>query len=238
MVGQTIPVTSAISSVSSQLLQTVINVGFNTCVEIFGSLRRIPAQLPTTITPSASIGSHLQKCEPVRLGVQVRSAQPNSLGRNHFSTSVKILGDRLDESELLVLSTLEEVVTITTRSRPFSRYDGVEEDVVELANFKCINQRRSPQDGNLHTFINMHVRPDVLAFTDIDGFAQLDSHLDPARDLEGVRFLETLLYEVVVGKAPNRGRKDDPGPHVPCVGQRLTVQRYRTTAPPYLLQQR
>ena len=157
MVGQTIPVTSAISSVSSQLLQTVINVGFNTCVEIFGSLRRIPAQLPTTITPSASIGSHLQKCEPVRLGVQVHSAQLNSLGRVHFLTSVKILGDRLDESELLVLSTLEEVVTITTRSRPFSRYDGVEEDVVELSNFKCVKSASITTRWQL-THLHQHAR--------------------------------------------------------------------------------
>ena len=237
MVAWTIPVTSAISSVSPQLLQAVINIGLNARVEILGSLRRVPAQLPTTIAPSASIGSHLPKCELVRIGVQVRLAQLDSLGGNHFPTSIKVIGDHLYESELLVLSTLEEVVTVTARSRLFSRYDGVEEDVVEFPNFKCVNRHRSPQDGNFHTFINMDVRPDVLAFADIDGFAQLDSHLDPVGDLEGVRFLETLLDEGVVGKAPDRGRKDDPGPHIPCAGQRLTVQRYRTTTPPYLLQQ-
>ena len=83
----------------------------------------------------------------------------------------------------------------------------------------------------------MYVRPDVLAFTNIDGFAQLESHLDPAGDLEGVRLLETLLDEGVVDNAPNRGRKDDPGPHIPCVGRRLTIQKDQATASPYLLRQ-
>ena len=138
---------------------------------------------------------------------------------------------------MLVLPALEEVVPIAARSWPFSRYDGVEKDSVELANFKCVNQRRSLWNNGFHTFIDVYVRPDVLAFTNIDGFAQLESHLDPAGDLEGVRLLETLLDEGVVDNSPNRGRKDDPGPHIPCVGQRLTIQKDQATASPYLLRQ-
>ena len=64
----------------------------------------------------------------------------------------------------------------------------------------------------------MDVRPEILAFTDVDGFAQLDGQLDPAGDLDGVGLLETLPNEGVVGKAPDRGRIDDPGPRVPCAG--------------------
>ena len=63
----------------------------------------------------------------------------------------------------------------------------------------------------------MHVRPDVLAFTDVDGFAQVDSQFDHTGDLYGLGVLEALLDKDVVGKAPNRGRKDDPGPRIPCM---------------------
>ena len=129
--------------ISLVVLQIVINIGLDARVEILGGLRRLPAQLPAAIAPSASIGSHLQKCELVRLRVQVRSAQLNSLGRDHFPTSVKSLGDRLDESELLILSTLEEVVSVTPRSRLFSGDDGVEKDAVELPNLEYVNRRQS-----------------------------------------------------------------------------------------------
>lgn len=69
------------------------------------------------------------------------------------------------------------------------------------------------------------MRPDVLAFTYVDSFAQLDGQLDHTRDLYGPGVLETLLDEDIVGKAPNCGRKDDPGPCIPYVGQQLAAQR-------------
>jgi len=69
----------------------------------------------------------------------------------------------------------------------------------------------------LRTFINVNVRPDVLAFTDVDGFAQLDGQFDRTRDLLGLGVLETFLDKDVVGTAPNDGREDDPGPRIPCM---------------------
>ena len=82
------------------------------------------------------------------------------------------------------------------------------------------------------------MRPDVLALTSVDGFAQLNGQVDPLWDLYGVGLLETFLDKDGVGKTPNCGRKDDPGLRIPCVGQRLIVQKYRATATPYLLPQR
>ena len=70
---------------------------------------------------------------------------------------------------------------------------------------------------NFRTFIDMHMWPDVLSFTNVDGFTQLYGQLDLARDLLGVGLLETFLDEDVVGKTPNFGRKNDPGPRIPCV---------------------
>lgn len=69
---------------------------------------------------------------------------------------------------------------------------------------------------NFRTFIDMHMRPDVLAFTDVDGFTQLHGQRDLVRDLLGVGLLETFLDEDVVGKTPNCRRKNDPGPRIPC----------------------
>lgn len=70
----------------------------------------------------------------------------------------------------------------------------------------------------------MNVRPDVQAFTDVDGFAQLDSQLDPAGNLHGVRLLDTFLDEDGVSETPDCGWKDDPGPRITCVGRQLTVE--------------
>ena len=53
------------------------------------------------------------------------------------------------------------------------------------------------------TFIDINMRPNVLSFTDIHGFAQLDGKLGYARNLYGVGVLETLLDEDGVGDAPN-----------------------------------
>ena len=55
----------------------------------------------------------------------------------------------------------------------------------------------------LHTCVNVHVRPDVLAFTNVDGLAQVDSQFDRTGDLLGQRVLETFLDEDGVGAAPN-----------------------------------
>ena len=63
----------------------------------------------------------------------------------------------------------------------------------------------------------MHVRPDVLSIADVDGFAQIDSKFDYAGDLLGLGVLETFLDEDVIGKAPDRGREDDPGPRIPYI---------------------
>ena len=116
-------------------LQPAIDLGSDARIEILGRLRGIPAQLPTTLAPSTSIDSHPKKGEPVRLGVQVRLAQLDSLWRCQLPTGVKFLGDRLDHSELLVLPTLKVIVPVTARRRLFPRHDRVEENVVELADW-------------------------------------------------------------------------------------------------------
>jgi len=67
------------------------------------------------------------------------------------------------------------------------------------------------------------MRPDILALTNVDGSAQLDGQLDPARNLLGVGLLEAFLDKDGVGKTPNCGREDDPGLGIPCVGPRLIV---------------
>jgi len=69
----------------------------------------------------------------------------------------------------------------------------------------------------------MNVRPDVLAFADVDGFAQLDSQPYSVGDLLGVGLLETFPDENVVGKAPNRRGKNNPGPRISYMRQRSTV---------------
>ena len=101
----------------------------------------------------------------------------------------------------------------------FSGHDRIEEKTVELADlvyFKICQPGSNCIDRHeFRTFINVHVRPDVLAFADVDGFAQADGQFDHAGDLLGLGVLETFLDEDVVGKAPNRGRKNDPGPGIP-----------------------
>lgn len=70
--------------------------------------------------------------------------------------------------------------------------------------------------NSFRTFINANMRPDIQAFADVDGFAQLDVQLDHAGDLHGLGLLETFLDEDGVNDPPNRGRTDDPCPRVPC----------------------
>jgi len=227
---------------ASMCLQPVINIGLDARIEILGRLEGIPAQLPTTLSPSTRVGSHPQKSELVQLGVHVRFVQLNSLRRRHLPAGVKILGDHLNCGKLLVLPTFEEIVPVAARRRLFSRHDCVEENTIELADLRyfCTCQLGSDRADRhrLRTLISVHVRPDVLSFADVDGFAQIDSQFDYAGDLLGLGVLETFLDENVVGKAPNRGREDDPGPRIPCIGQRLTTQRDSTTGVHYLLPRR
>jgi len=120
-----------------------------------------------------------------------------------------------------MLPTFKVIVSVATRRRFFSGHDRIEENIIELADlayFKichpgsnCMDRHRS------HTFVNMNVRPDVLAFTYVDGFAQLDGQFDRTRDLLGMGVLETLRDKDVVGTTPNDGREDDPGPRIPCM---------------------
>ena len=70
------------------------------------------------------------------------------------------------------------------------------------------------QNKKFHTFVDVYVRPEVLAFSNVDRFAQLEGQLDPAGDLLGVGPLKTVLHKDGVGDAPNRGWKDDPGFHI------------------------
>jgi hypothetical protein len=53
------------------------------------------------------------------------------------------------------------------------------------------------------TFVDVHVGPNVLAFTNVHSFAQLDGKLDRAGDLYGVGLLETFLDEDSVDNTPN-----------------------------------
>jgi len=199
-------------------LQPVINISLNARVKIFGCLRRIPAQLPTAFTPGTRVRPHVRKDELVRLRVQIRLAQLSNLWRRYLPTRVKSLSDRFDHSELLVLSALEEIVSVAARGWLFSRNDRVEEDAEEpsdLTYFKSMSIGVELHKLHFRTFIDMHMWPDILAFTDVDGSAQLDSQLDPVRNLLGVRLLETLLDKDGVGKTPNCGRKNDPRPCIP-----------------------
>lgn len=59
------------------------------------------------------------------------------------------------------------------------------------------------------------MRPYVLAFTNVDGLAQLDGQFDPTRNLLGIGLLETFLDKGAIGKTPNCGRENDPSPHIP-----------------------
>lgn len=60
----------------------------------------------------------------------------------------------------------------------------------------------------------MHMRPDIFASTNVDGFAELDGQPDRAGDLLRVGLLKTFLDEGVINKAPNCGREDDPGSRI------------------------
>ena len=121
-------------------LQPVSDVSLDARIEILGRLLGIPAQLPTTLAPSTRIGSHPQKGELVQLGVHVFFVKPNSLRRCHLPASIKSLGDYLNHSELLVLPTLEEIITVAARRSLFSRHDRVEENTVEFADLRHVNR--------------------------------------------------------------------------------------------------
>lgn len=129
------------------LLQPVINIGLDARVEIFGGLGRIPAQLPTTLTPSTRVASHERKVELVRLGVQVRLAQLYRFRRRHLPTRMKGLADRFDHGELPILPTLQEIVSVTARGGLFSGYDRVKEKVIELANLTYFKTCRSTSNS-------------------------------------------------------------------------------------------
>ena len=208
-------------------LQRVINISWNACVEILSRLLWFPAQLPTTFAPRTRIGSHIQESELVRLRIQVRFAQLSRLRGHHFPAGIESLGDHPDNSQLVVLPALKKIESVATGSWLFSGHYRVEEDVIELSDLTCISNTsigtQLREMKNLRTFIDMHVWPHVLALTNIDGSAQLDGQLDSAGDLLGVGLLETFLDKDGVGKTPNRGREDNPGLRVSCVGLRLIV---------------
>lgn len=115
------------------ILQAVVDIGLNTRVELFGRLRRIPAQLPATLALRTRVGSHLHENELVRLWIQICFAQLNCLRRHYLPARVKSLGDHFDNSQLLVLSALKEIESVATGSWLFSGYDRVKEDAVEFA---------------------------------------------------------------------------------------------------------
>ena len=76
-----------------------------------------------------------------------------------------------------------------------------------------------------HTFVDMYVRPEILAFTNVGCFSQLQRQLDPGRDLLGVSLLKTFLDEDIIDNAPNCGRKDDPCLHISYGEEQLALQK-------------
>jgi len=128
---------------------------------------------------------------------------------------------------LVVLPALEEIESVTTGSWLFSGYDRVEEGVVEFSDLTSISNTsigtKLHEMRNFRTFIDMHVWPDVLALTNVDGSAQLNGQLDPVGDLLGLGLLETFFDKDGVGKTPNCGREDNPGLRVAYVRPQLTV---------------
>lgn len=95
-----------------------------------------------------------------------------------------------------------------------------------------------PQSKLFLTFIDLYVRPDVHAFAGVNRFAQLEGQHGYARNLLGIRSLETRLDEDVVCEAPDCGRKDDPGLRISYTKRRLITEIPRTPVPRYLLAQR
>lgn len=131
--------------------------------------------MPTTLAPGTRIGSHTPDDAFVILRTYVPFAQLDNLWRRDLPARVESFGDRFDHSALFILPTLEEIEPIAARGWLFSGHNRVKEDLVELADFDvfqntsiCVKFRR--MDG-LRTFIDVYMRPNVLAFTDVNGFA-------------------------------------------------------------------
>ena len=103
-------------------LQQVVDIGLDSRIEILRGLRGIPTQLPTTVTPSTTIGSHPYQVENelVRLRSQIGFGQLGDFRRCNLPTGVKCLGNSFDRIELPILSALEEVESFTTGSWLFS----------------------------------------------------------------------------------------------------------------------